>query len=148
MQPFELAEQICGPELSDQTERFESEELAQLIDNSEGIWRQLNQLEYAANEHGHVEFNILNWENHFHNDDHVDAIETVFVDPAGRRIKLGHVMRVQKKQHVGVARAYAHASDIRGVPIAPDDERWEAIVDVLQSAIGDCQTLERAAVRD
>lgn len=146
MQPFELAQQVRGVEFLDQPERFEFEELAQLIDSSERVWRQLNQLKYAANEHGHVKFDILTWENHFHNDDHIDAIETVFVDPDGRRTKLGHIMRTPKDQHIGVARAYAHASDNRGVPIGPDDDRWEAIVGVLQSAIEECQMFEQTTV--
>jgi hypothetical protein len=138
LRPHELAEQVADAGYEVVNGRVESERLANLIDRSQAVWRQLAAGQFEADEHGHVAMSVDDWVGDYQTSsgDHVDGLNLYFHDPRGSRTPLGSVKRLSPANHK--ATANVATGEGRSEPLLPSDPRWDAVVGVVERAIAQC----------
>lgn len=136
LQPHELAEQLATVDYQVVSGEVVSERLADLIDRSQVVWRELAAGQFEQNEHGHVRITIQDWTGDYQTPfgDHVDALGVEHRDTYGRRTSLGRIAR----RDYDTATATVSAGEGNFEPLLPSDERWNAVVGVAERAIMQC----------
>jgi len=137
LRPHELAAHLAGA-YEVVNDRVESETLCELITHSQKVWRELIKGEFEKDENGWVQIGAEDWSQDYQSPhtDRVDALNVTYHGQAGRRTLLGSVRRLPEKY--GYATATVNNRNGRMEWLLPDDPRWNAVVGVVERAVGQC----------